>query len=124
MEGESLKASSPVWPDLTTRERQILYPVLEGKPNKVIACELGISMRTVESHRASLFQKMGVKNAVQLAFTLFSQHAQADVSLSVSSEGPHHDAPIAGDNADAETDDQRQTGAASLSSSEIGSRSG
>ncbi|MFY9347208.1 MAG: helix-turn-helix transcriptional regulator [Orrella sp.] len=88
MESESLKASSPVWPDLTTRERQILYPVIEGKPNKVIACELGISMRTVESHRASLFQKMGVKNAVQLAFTLFSQHGQADLDTNISTQRP------------------------------------
>jgi DNA-binding CsgD family transcriptional regulator len=124
MEGESLKASSPVWPDLTTRERQILYPVLEGKPNKVIACELGISMRTVESHRASLFQKMGVKNAVQLAFTLFSQHGQADLDTSISNQRPSQSTPNAGVDADADTDDQRQTGAATLSSSEIGSRSG
>jgi DNA-binding CsgD family transcriptional regulator len=116
MEGESLKASSPVWPDLTTRERQILYPVLEGKPNKVIACELGISMRTVESHRASLFQKMGVKNAVQLACTLFSQHGQADLDASISTQSPSQAAQLA--------DDQRQTGAATLSISEIGSRSG
>jgi DNA-binding CsgD family transcriptional regulator len=122
MEGESLKASSPVWPDLTTRERQILYPVLEGKPNKVIACELGISMRTVESHRASLFQKMGVKNAVQLAFTLFSQHGQADLDTSISNQRPSQTVPIA--DVDADADDQRQTGAATLSSSEIGSRSG
>jgi DNA-binding CsgD family transcriptional regulator len=122
MEGESLKASSPVWPDLTTRERQILYPVLEGKPNKVIACELGISMRTVESHRASLFQKMGVKNAVQLAFTLFSQHGQADLDTNISNQRPSQTAPIA--DVDADADDQRQTGAATLSSSEIGSRSG
>ena len=120
MEGESLKASSPVWPDLTTRERQILYPVLEGKPNKVIACELGISMRTVESHRASLFQKMGVKNAVQLAFTLFSQHAQADFDPNNKTVRPGQAAQFS----DADAEDQRQTGAAAWSSSEIGSRSG
>ena len=83
MEGESVKASGPMWPDLTVRERQILYPVLEGKPNKLIAGELGISMRTVESHRASLFQKMGVRNAVQLAFTLFSQHGQPDLEAGI-----------------------------------------
>lgn len=120
MEGESLKASSPVWPDLTTRERQILYPVLEGKPNKVIACELGISMRTVESHRASLFQKMGVKNAVQLAFTLFSQHGQAELDTNISNQAPGQGTPVT----DTDADDQRQTAGAAWSSSEIGSRSG
>lgn len=44
---------------LTTRERQVMDLVLAGKYNKVIADELGISMRTVEVHRANLFDKMG-----------------------------------------------------------------
>ena len=52
---------------LTTRERQIMELVLLGKFNKVIADELNISMRTVEVHRANLFDKMKVKTAVELA---------------------------------------------------------
>jgi two-component system response regulator DctR len=52
---------------LTTRERQIMELVLLGKFNKVIADELNISMRTVEVHRANLFDKMNVKTAVELA---------------------------------------------------------
>lgn len=52
---------------LTTREKQIMELVLAGKFNKVIADELNISMRTVEVHRANLFDKMGVKTAVELA---------------------------------------------------------
>lgn len=52
---------------LTTRERQIMDLVLMGKFNKVIADELNISMRTVEVHRANLFDKMKVKTAVELA---------------------------------------------------------
>lgn len=52
---------------LTTRERQIMELVLAGKYNKVIADELRISMRTVEVHRANLFDKMQVKTAVELA---------------------------------------------------------
>lgn len=52
---------------LTTRERQIMELVLAGKYNKVIADELNISMRTVEVHRANLFEKMQVKTAVELA---------------------------------------------------------
>lgn len=52
---------------LTTRERQIMELVLAGKFNKVIADELNISMRTVEVHRANLFEKMQVKTAVELA---------------------------------------------------------
>ncbi|WP_300453404.1 response regulator [Accumulibacter sp.] len=52
---------------LTTREREVMELVLAGKLNKVIADELQISMRTVEVHRANLFEKMGVRTAVELA---------------------------------------------------------
>ena len=59
---------------LTSRERQIMDLVLAGKFNKVIADELAISMRTVEVHRANLFEKMGVKTAVELANLIKSGH--------------------------------------------------
>jgi len=52
---------------LTQRERQVMDLVVAGKLNKVIADDLGISMRTVEVHRAHVFEKMGVKTAVELA---------------------------------------------------------
>lgn len=52
---------------LTTRERQIMELVLAGKFIKVIADQLNISMRTVEVHRANIFDKMQVKTAVELA---------------------------------------------------------
>ena len=57
---------------LTARERQIMELVLLGKFNKVIADDLNISMRTVEVHRANLFEKMQVKTAVELANLLKS----------------------------------------------------
>ena len=52
---------------LTTRERQVMELILAGKLNKLIADELQVSMRTVEVHRAKLFDKMGVRTAVELA---------------------------------------------------------
>ena len=52
---------------LSAREREVLDLILAGKMNKVIADELGISMRTVEVHRAHIFGKMNVKTAVELA---------------------------------------------------------
>lgn len=52
---------------LTTREKQIMDLVLAGKLNKIIADQLEISMRTVEVHRANIFEKMQVKTAVELA---------------------------------------------------------
>jgi two-component system response regulator DctR len=52
---------------LSAREREVLELILAGKMNKVIADELGISMRTVEVHRSHVFDKMQVKTAVELA---------------------------------------------------------
>ncbi len=63
------------WTVLTARERDVIHPVAEGKSNKRIAMELGISMRTVEAHRARIFYKMGVRNAVQLARAVCSSPA-------------------------------------------------
>lgn len=52
---------------LTEREREVMASILAGKLNKVIADELQIAMRTVEVHRARIFDKMGVRSAVELA---------------------------------------------------------
>ena len=52
---------------LSAREREVLDLILAGKMNKVIADQLGISMRTVEVHRSHVFDKMQVKTAVELA---------------------------------------------------------
>lgn len=52
---------------LTERERKVMRLVVEGLPNKLVADQLEISVRTVEVHRARVFDKMGVKSAVELA---------------------------------------------------------
>ena len=52
---------------LSQREKEVLELILSGMMNKVIADKLGISMRTVEVHRAHIFDKMQVKTAVELA---------------------------------------------------------
>ncbi len=53
--------------ELTEREREVMQLVVEGKANKLIADALDISVRTVEVHRARVFEKMDVKSAVELA---------------------------------------------------------
>ena len=53
--------------ELTERERDVTRLVIEGLPNKLIADQLEISVRTVEVHRARVFDKMEVKSAVELA---------------------------------------------------------
>lgn len=59
---------------LTSREHEVMDRILAGKYNKVIAGELNIAMRTVEVHRARIFEKMNVKSAVELAQLLASNH--------------------------------------------------
>jgi two-component system response regulator DctR len=58
--------------DLTERERDVMQLVAKGLPNKLIADQLAISVRTVEVHRARVFDKMEVKSAVELANLLRS----------------------------------------------------
>lgn len=55
---------------LSDREIAVLNLMLEGRLNKQIADDLSISMRTVEVHRARLLEKMGARNAVELAGVL------------------------------------------------------
>ena len=52
---------------LTERERDVMKLVVAGLPNKLVADQLDISVRTVEVHRARVFDKMQVKSAVELA---------------------------------------------------------
>ncbi|HEX7890366.1 MAG TPA: response regulator [Ramlibacter sp.] len=53
--------------ELTERERDVMRLVAKGLPNKLIADQLAISVRTVEVHRSRVFDKMEVKSAVELA---------------------------------------------------------
>jgi two-component system response regulator FixJ len=55
---------------LSPRERQVLDSLVAGRPNKVIAYDLGISARTVEVHRARMMERLGVRQfaeAIRLA---------------------------------------------------------
>jgi two-component system, LuxR family, response regulator FixJ len=51
---------------LTPREREVLTLMTRGKPNKVMAAELGVSQRTVEIHRARVMEKSGAASLAQL----------------------------------------------------------
>jgi two-component system, LuxR family, response regulator FixJ len=55
---------------LSQRQLQVLRGILKGQPNKIIAFELSLSIRTVEAYRAQLLEKLGVRgtaDAVRLA---------------------------------------------------------
>lgn len=51
---------------LSERERQVLDLILGGLPNKLIAREIGLSTRTVESHRSRIYLKLGANSLAQL----------------------------------------------------------
>jgi two-component system response regulator FixJ len=46
---------------LSPREREVLYGLMDGRPNKMIAYNLGISVRTVEVHRARMMERLGTR---------------------------------------------------------------
>lgn len=51
---------------LTPKEQEVLQCILQGQSSKEIANELGLSVRTVENHRARLMEKLHVKSALEL----------------------------------------------------------
>jgi len=51
---------------LTPREREVMALVVDGKANKVIAIDLGLSERTVEIHRANVMEKMAARSVAHL----------------------------------------------------------
>lgn len=56
----------PQFAALTPREQDVMLCIAKGMPNKIIGANLGISQRTVEAHRARIFRKLGIRNAVEL----------------------------------------------------------
>ncbi len=60
------ETAGPVSGPLTAREREIVQLLAEGKSNKEVGVALGISVKTVETHRASVMRKLGINSVVEL----------------------------------------------------------
>ncbi|MCP1676507.1 FixJ family two-component response regulator [Natronocella acetinitrilica] len=63
---------------LTPREREVMEGILSGKLNKVIAYDMGVSVRTVEVHRAHLLEKLGARNSSDMVRLVLSTDAYRD----------------------------------------------
>ena len=66
---------------LTTRERQVVDKLVEGKINKVIGAELGISTRTVESHRSRIMKKLDVDSLSDIFKLVFAAEGGKEETL-------------------------------------------
>src|SRR5690606_29685263 len=63
---------------LTLREREVTAYLTRGRSNKYIAVELGVTQRTIEAHRARIFQKLRVRNAVDLTRYCLTRRSGSD----------------------------------------------
>ena len=74
---DEIAAAAALIDTLSPRERQVLEALVAGQPNKVIAFELGISVRTVEVHRARMMDRLGVHQFAEavrlLVFASFAE---------------------------------------------------
>ena len=66
LRGEGRASASGALAQLTSRERQVLLGIAQGHTNREIGAQLGISPRTVESHRENLMRKLGVRTVAGL----------------------------------------------------------
>jgi two-component system response regulator FixJ len=86
---EEARSVSQRFENLTNREMELLALIVDGQSNKQIARTLGISIKTVANHRASLMAKTGAANAADLArlFTTYTSLARPSAKVSASSQG-------------------------------------
>jgi FixJ family two-component response regulator len=71
-ERERQKMSEALLARLTPREEQVLERIVAGRLNKQIADDLGISIKTVEAHRANIMDKMNANTVADLMRTVMA----------------------------------------------------
>jgi FixJ family two-component response regulator len=55
---------------LTDQEREVMWQIVDGSPNKITARRLGVSVRTIENRRRSVFAKLGIRSVAELVATV------------------------------------------------------
>ena len=74
-----MASANVAWAQLTARERQIAHSVASGRSNKEIAAQMRISEKTVKAHLGAVFQKLGVRDRLQLVVRMAAIDASGDV---------------------------------------------
>jgi DNA-binding NarL/FixJ family response regulator len=64
--GQPARKESRALPRLTAREREIVQLLAEGKSNKEVATSLGVSVKTVDAHRANIMHKLNIHSVTDL----------------------------------------------------------
>ncbi|VVD90195.1 response regulator transcription factor [Pandoraea terrigena] len=72
-----LQAAEDLLSKLTSREHQVLERIIAGRLNKQIADDLGISIKTVEAHRANIMEKLNVNTVADLLRLALSKRSSA-----------------------------------------------
>jgi DNA-binding NarL/FixJ family response regulator len=65
-QGQPSSEKTPVFNQLTAREREIVQLLAEGRSNKAVSAMLRISVKTVETHRAAVMKKLGISSIAEL----------------------------------------------------------
>ena len=61
---------------LTKQERGVMWQIVDGSPNKITARRLGVSVRTIENRRRSIFAKLGIRSVAELVTTVMQTTAE------------------------------------------------
>lgn len=72
MEADAFEANRR-WESLTEREQEITHLLAKGLRNREVGERLGVSVRTIEVHRARIFKKLGIKSVAELTTLLAKQ---------------------------------------------------
>ena len=62
---------------LTDQEREVMWQIVDGSPNKLTSRRLGVSVRTIENRRRSVFAKLGIRSVAELVTAVMQTTTQA-----------------------------------------------
>lgn len=117
---EARRAAEERVDKLTPRETDIILALLKGRANKVVAHQLGISVRTVEMHRAHIMAKLGIKSLAEAAVLATQASLELGAPAGVPLPAPRARGAFGGDGALAALPSrQRQTVARELARSAL-----